>query len=114
LAPDRFLLVFGKTLPEKVSPEADPFFGGPTIDRPPGDWLKENYWRLRGLKTTDGRNVRFTGQAEKDAIQISPASSDGKDDCQIKMEDFVLGFQKVGNVYSLSDFRSLDGKEVPD
>ena len=110
LAPDRFLLVFGKTQPEKVSPAAGPFFGGPTIDRPPGEWLKENDWRLRGLKATDGRFARFAREAKSGDVQISPASSDGRDACQITMGNLVLSFQKAGDAYSLNDYRFVSGQ----
>jgi len=54
-ADDRFLLIFGKDRPEKVQPKNDPFIGGPEIPEPLGQWLEKNYWRLRGLKTNDGR-----------------------------------------------------------
>jgi hypothetical protein len=114
LAPDRFLLVFGKTQADKVSPEADPFVGGPKIDRPPGQWLQENYWRLRGLKTTDGRFARLTRKAKDGEVQIVPVSSDGKDDWQITIENLRLRFQQTEKEYSVESFRLLDGKEVPD
>lgn len=58
-APDRFLFVFGKNQPENILPEGDPFVGGPWISQAPEKWLKRNYWRLRGLKTNDGKFVLF-------------------------------------------------------
>ena len=109
LAPDRFLLIFGKTQSGKISPEVDLFFGGPTIRQPPGEWLKKNYWRLRGLKTADGRFVRFARQAERGAIQIAPGTSTGTELWTIAKEKLVLSFEKKGTEYSFTDYRSLDG-----
>ena len=58
-AADRFLLVFGKTPAAKMSPKEDPLVGGAKITEPPGDWLKQNLWRLRN---EDGRRqVRVSG-----------------------------------------------------
>jgi len=110
LAPDRFLLVFGKTRPDKILPETDPFFGGPKIDRLPREWLSENYWRLRGLRTTEDRFVPFLKQERKGAVQIVPAPSKGKEAWRITKEKLVLSFQKTGNVYALTDYRVLEGQ----
>jgi ubiquinone/menaquinone biosynthesis C-methylase UbiE len=55
IAPDRFLLVYGKNKAEKIQLKDDPFIGGPMVSESPGRWIRKNYWRLRGLKTNDGK-----------------------------------------------------------
>ena len=106
-ARDRFLFVFGKTRPEKVPIEEDPFIGGPVMPEAPGRWLKRNCWRLRGLKTVDGRFVLFR-TPRKGSVEKVPNSSSGKEMWKIPKEKLVLYFEKKDEKYMLTDYRSLD------
>jgi len=108
LARDRFLLVFGKTQPEKVLLEEDPFVGGPVIPEAPGRWLKRNHWRLRGLKTADGRFTRLRTPGKKGSVEKVPSGSPGKDIWKIPKEKLVLYFENKDEKYLLTDYRSLD------
>jgi len=106
-ARDRFLLVFGKNQSEKVPIEEDIFVGGPVIPEAPGQWLKRNYWRLRGLKTADGRFVLFK-VPRKGSVEKVPSSSSGKEMWKIPKEKLMLYFEKKDEKYLLTDYRSLD------
>jgi len=108
LSPDRFLLVFGKTEPGKISPEVDPFVAGPTIPHPPARWLRENYWRLRGLKTTGGELLRFAAADHKKPVEVVSTTSSGKEICRLANEKSELCFEKQGEVYQLTNYRSLN------
>jgi len=110
LARDRFLLVFGKTRPEKVLPKDDFFVGGPGIPEPPERWLKRNYWRIRGFKTADERFVLLRMPGEKGSVEKVPSGSPGKEGWKIPKEKLVLYFEKKDEVYLLTDYRSLDGQ----
>jgi len=105
---DRFLLVFGKTQPDKVSPEVDPFVGGPEILQPPGDWLKRNYWRLRGLRTTAGRFCPLLGKGRNGSVEIVPSDQSEVQTWKIVEEQLVLSFEKKNGKYLLTDCRKLD------
>lgn len=107
-ARDRFLLVFGKNQPEKILPEDDPFIGGPVIPQAPGQWLKRNYWRLRGLKVDDGRFVHFRTPGKKGSVEKVPSSSSSKEMWKIPKEKLMLYFEKKGEKYLLTDYQSLD------
>jgi predicted methyltransferase len=107
-AADRFLLVFGKTPPADVSPELDPFVGGPEISGSPGDWLKQNWWRLRGLKTADGRVVSLTPIERPGAVEAISLAAPGKESWRLPDSKLVLSFDKKGETYLLFDFRSTD------
>ncbi|HUU17801.1 MAG TPA: metal ABC transporter permease [Sedimentisphaerales bacterium] len=107
-ARDRFLFVFGKIRPEKVPIEEYPFVGGPVIPETPGRWLRRNYWRLRGLKTADGRYVLFRAPGKKVYVEKVPSSSSGKEMWKIPKEKLVLYFEKKDEKYLLTDYRSLD------
>jgi hypothetical protein len=110
LAPDRFLLVFGKTQPERIPPEEDPFIGGPEISDPPGQWLKTNYWRLRGLKTADQRFVSFARERQGEPVIIVREDSSRKEVCEIPEQRLSLCFEKKGDLYLLTDCRTLEGQ----
>lgn len=107
-ARDRFLLVFGKTRPNKVSPEDDPFVGGPAIPQPPGQWLKSNYWRLRGLKTTDGRMVSLRAQGRKSSVERVSSASSEKEIWKIPKEKLTLYFEEKDGKYLLVDYSFSD------
>ena len=109
-ARDRFLLVFGKARPEKVLPKYDPFVGGPGIPEPLGQWLKRNYWRLRGLKANDGRFVFLRASRKKGAVEKIPSGSLSKEIWKIPKEKLVLYFEKKDEKYLLTNYRSLDGQ----
>ena len=110
-AADRFLLVFGKTPPADVSPKVDPFVGGPEVPCAPGDWLKQNLWRLRGMKTADGRVVPLAASEPGGPIEAIPAATPGKETWRLPKSKLVLSFDKKGETYSLSDFRSTDQQQ---
>ena len=107
-APDRFLLVFGKTPPVDMSPKVDPFVGGPEVPCAPGDWLKQNLWRLRGMKTADGRVVPLAVNEHGGAVEAIPAAAPGKETWRLPKSKLVLSFDKKGETYLLSDCRSTD------
>ncbi len=107
-AADRFLLVFGKTPEAEMPPEVDPWVGGPEIFGPPGDWLKQNLWRLRGLKTADGRMVPWSAAERSGSVEAIPAAAPGKGTWRLPRSRLVLSFDKKGETYSLSDFRFTD------
>jgi len=105
-ARDRFLLVFGKTEAEKIRPEKDPLVGGPRIRRPPGQWLSENYWRLRGLRTVDGKYLPFSHRAPQAEPEAVPQASGEKRFWKIPEERLLLAFEKKGKAYALTGYRS--------
>lgn len=107
-AKDRFLMVFGKRNPQAFSPEVDPFVGGPEFQGPLADWLMENYWRLRGLKTVDGRFVRFAAQGREGPVEVVPVGSPHEQSWEIPKEKVVLDFEKKDNSYWLVDYRSSE------
>ena len=108
LARDRFVLVFGKTRPKKILPEDDPLVAGPAIPARPGQWLTQNGWRLRGLKTVDGRIVSLRPTGRKGSAQKVPGDSPGKEIWNIPQDKVALSFEKKGEEYLLTDYRSLD------
>jgi hypothetical protein len=109
-ARDRFLLVFGKTRPKNVLPENDPFVGGPVILESPVKWLEKNHWRLRGLKTVDGRFILFKQPGRKGTMEKIPSGSPGKEFWKIPRENLVLHFDKKAEEYLLTDYQYLDGQ----
>ncbi|KPJ78001.1 MAG: hypothetical protein AMS14_00300 [Planctomycetes bacterium DG_20] len=105
-AADRFLLVFGKSDAQKIRREDDPFVGGPQIRQPPDEWLHQNRWRLRGFETADGRSVPFSERGRRaEPEALSPASGETRI-LDIPEERLRLFFEKKGDVYSLTDYRS--------
>jgi hypothetical protein len=110
LAPDRFLVVFGKTQPERIPAEDDPFVAGPEIPDPPAQWLKTNYWRLRSLKTADQRFVSFARERKGEPVIIVREDSSREQVCEIPEQRLLLRFEKKDNLYLLTDCRTLDGQ----
>ena len=110
-AADRFLLVFGKTPPADMSPKVDPFVGGPEVPCSPGDWLKQNLWRLRGMKTADGRIVPLAATERGGAVEAIPAATPGNETWRLPKSKLVFCFDKKGETYSLSDFRSTNQQQ---
>jgi len=106
-ARDRFLFIFGKEPPEKVIAEDDPFVVGPVIPESPGRWLKRNHWRLRGLKTTDGRFVTLRVPKSKALVEKVSTGSAGKEIWKISTEKLELNFEKKDEEYLLTDYRTL-------
>jgi len=107
---DRFLLVFGKTQPDKVSPEVDPFIGGPEISLPPGDWLKRNCWRLRGLRTKAGRTFRLSGKGRSSSIESVASDQPEVETWKIVDEQLVLSFEKKAGKYLLTDYQTSNAQ----
>ena len=110
LARDRFLLVFGKYRPTKVPLEDNPFVGGPVILEPAGRWLKRNYWRLQGLKTTDGRFIPLRVPRGKGSVEKIPSSSLSKEAWKIPKEKLILYFEKKDENYLLTNYQFSDGR----
>ena len=108
-AADRFLLVFGKAKPEQVRPENDPLVGGPEIGPSPEQWLRESYWRLRGLKTADGPCVAFTAKKPTGPPKLvaKTAASPGKQTWEVPAEKLLLEFEKKDKGYVLRDCETL-------
>lgn len=106
-SPDRFLLVFGKAKPEELPPEQDPFVAGPEFPERPGQWLKENCWRLRGLKSVQGKVVAFAGHRQHLGVEAVPAGSPGVETWKIPSEGLLLLFGRDGEAYRLRDWQSL-------
>jgi len=107
-AHDRFLLVFGKTEPEKIPPEEDPFIGDPVIPESPGKWLKRNYWRLRGLKTIEGRFILLREPGKNGSVEKVPSDSPDQEIWKIPKEKLMLYFKEKDEKYLLMDYRFLD------
>jgi predicted methyltransferase len=110
-ADDRFLLIFGKTPSADISPESDPFVGGPEISGSPKDWLKQNLWRLRGMKTADGKIVPFGDSDRAAVVEAIPAATPGKEAWQFPKSKRVLSFEKKGEKYVLSDSWSTNQQQ---
>lgn len=105
-AADRFLLVFGKANTKDIPSKADPLVGGPTLGPSPGEWLKENYWRLRGLKVADGRIVALGAEKHDGPIRSVAAASSGTERWAISGEKLLLTFEKKDDGYLLMDCQS--------
>ncbi len=110
-AADRFLLVFGKTPPADLSSKVDPFVGGPEVPCAPGDWLKQNLWRLRGMKAADGRLVPLAASEPGGSVEAILAATPGKERWRLPKSKLVLSFDKKGETFLLSDFWSTDQQQ---
>jgi predicted methyltransferase len=108
-ASDRFLLVFGKTRSEDMSPENDPFLGGPEIPQKPGRWLKSNYWRLRHLKADDGSVLHIKSAGPNVSIEKVSSPGPEKETWRIVDGNLMLHFEKKDNVYLLTQGRCVEG-----
>jgi predicted methyltransferase len=109
-ARDRFLLVFGKAPPDNVPPEDDPLVGGPAIGKPPGQWLRQNLWRLRALKTANGSLVPLRSTGRKGPVENVGGDSPAVENWNIPKEKLALSFRKKGDGYLLTDCRASDGQ----
>jgi predicted methyltransferase len=107
-AADRFLLVFGKTQPADISHKDDPFVGGPEIAGPPGEWLKQNLWRLRGMKTADGKIIPLGAGDRAAGVEAVATAAPGKETWRLPKSKTLLSFEKKGETFLLSGFRSTD------
>jgi len=105
-APDRFLLVFGKTDAKTIRPEDDPFVAGPQIRGTPEQWLRENGWRLRGLQTVDGKLVAFSERGRRAEPKVTSPGSGDKQIVNITDERLRLVFEKTGEGYALTGYQS--------
>jgi len=102
-AEDRFILVFGNSRPEEIRPDEDPFFGGPEIDRSPGAWLKDNLWRLRGLKTADGKLIPLAKPAGRKPVERVEDSTPHAETWRLPADRLVLSFKKTDQGYLLTE-----------
>jgi len=109
LARDRFLLVFGRTQPEDLPPDDDPFVAGPEIHQKPKRWLSDNAWRLRGLKTDDGDFLRFKVRERTEPIIRVVGAIPGQQIWRIPDEKLILYFEKKDGAHVLTHGRSFDG-----
>ena len=109
LSADRFLLVFGKTPADKIKLEDDPFVGGPEITGTPEKWLKQNGWRLRGLKTADGKYTPLLKQEQQLAANLV-STTPSRQTWILPNQEIVLSFENKDGTYSLTHCRSVDKK----
>jgi predicted methyltransferase len=109
ITPDRFLLVFGKVRPKKVPPDDDPFVSGPEIPHKPGYWLKNNYWRLRGMRAADGSLFHLKTGGNKKSIDRVPSSPPDQEIWRIHDDKLMLYFEKRQEVYLLTHGESVGG-----
>jgi hypothetical protein len=107
ITPDRFLLIFGKVRPEKVPPEDDPFVSSPQIPYKPGTWLKSNYWRLRGVRTSDGNFSRLKTGGHKKSIEKVSGSPPGQEIWRIPDDKLVLYFEERQGTHLLTHAESV-------
>lgn len=107
LAPDRFLLLFGKTKPEELTPEADPLLGGPEIGDSPGTWLKDNGWRLRGLKTADGKLIRLAHPGQPAAAERVKTAACDTEAWKLPRLNLLLMFRRTATGYVIEESQSL-------
>jgi len=105
-AADRFLLVFGKADIKEISPETDPLVGGPILKQSPGEWLKDNYWRLRGLKAAEGKIVALAAEKHDGPFKPLAAIPAETERWAIPGEKLVLTFEKREGKYLLTDCQS--------
>jgi predicted methyltransferase len=110
-APDRFLLVFGKSKPEELAPGADPLLGGPEVVGTPEEWLHANRWRLRGLKTADGKLVRLTSPGDQGPFQRANSTAPDTETWKLPKDQLLLVFRKTDKGYVLAQSRALNGRE---
>jgi len=108
ITPDRFLLIFGKVRPEKVPPDDDPFVSSPQIPYKPGTWLKSNYWRLRGVRTSDGNFFRLKTGGHKKSIKKVSSSPPGQEIWRIPDDKLMLHFEKRQGTHLLTHAESFD------
>ena len=108
ITPDRFLFVFGKIRPEKVPPDDDPFVSSPQIPYKPGRWLKNNYWRLRGMRAADGNFFHLKTGGHKKSIEKVPGSPPSQEIWRIPNDKLMLYFEKRQGVYLLTHGESFD------
>ena len=108
IAPDRFLLVYGKNKAKKIQPKDDPFIGGPMVSESPGRWLRKNYWRLRGLKTNDGKIITFKKSKQKGTVEKVQSDSSRKDIWKMPSEKLIFCFEKKDGKCFLVNYRLLD------
>jgi len=108
ITPDRFLLVYGKNKAKKIQPKDDPFIGGPMVPESPGRWIRKNYWRLRGLKTNDGKIITFKKSKQKGTVEKVQSDSPRKDIWKMPNEKLTFCFEKKDGKYFLDNYRLLD------
>jgi len=102
-APDRLLLVFGKQSPESIAPDKDPFVGGPQIRQKPHRWLRNNCWRLRGMRTATGKCVLFRANSSIVPEDIVRRRSSEAPVWEIRGQGCTLRFNEYGKEYVLTD-----------
>lgn len=107
-ASDRFLHVYGTRKPSEVRPEADPFVGGGLIDRSPEEWLRNNAWRLRGVKSADGRCVALPKPAPSLCIEKSASKAAEIETWRWPAAKMELIFKKTDRGYLLVDCLAVD------
>ena len=102
-APDRFLLVFGKQSPGSIAPDKHPFVGGPQIRQKPGRWLRNNCWRLRGMRTAAGKCVLFRANSSIAPEDIVGRRSSEAQVWEIRGQGCTLRFEEQRKGYVLTD-----------
>jgi predicted methyltransferase len=105
-AADRFLLLFTKEKPEAILLESDPLVGGPELACPPQEWLNLHCWRLRGLRTSQGKLVRLANSAgRKPAEKLPGETAAGREIWRLPGEQLALVFRKTEKGYILDEIR---------
>jgi len=103
---DRFLHVYGKVKPADLRAEDDPFVGGPAIDRAPGAWLQDNAWRLRGLRTSEGRYFPLPASTTRFTAERAAPSTSDTEVWLLPAAKLELRFKKADKGYLLVECRS--------
>ncbi|HOW72293.1 MAG TPA: methyltransferase domain-containing protein [Phycisphaerae bacterium] len=109
-APDRFLQIYGIKHPKEVRPETDPFVVGGLIDGSPEEWLRNNRWRLRGVKSADGRCVSLPAPTSSLSIEKTGAKAAEMETWRLPAAKVELLFKKTDRGYLLVNCLSVDGR----
>ncbi len=105
-AADRFLLCFGTLPPGEVWREIDPLVAGPRLRQDPQRWLAANLWRLRGVRTADGRRYSFGAGAGSPSILAGEAPK-GQRAYLLPAAKRALRFVQEEDGYRLTDVAEI-------
>ena len=81
------------------------FFGGPQIGRSPGEWLRANAWRLRGLKTADGEYFPLPKPTTQPSAERTATQDPDLETWEVPASKRWLTFKKTERGYLLIDCR---------
>ncbi|MBP7937682.1 MAG: hypothetical protein KA354_23830, partial [Phycisphaerae bacterium] len=100
----------GPKHPKEVRPETDPFIAGGLIGQSPEEWLRNNWWRLRGVKSADGRYVSLPTPPPSLSIEKIAAEAAEMETWRLPAAKGELLFKKTDRGYLLVDCLSVDGR----